>query len=192
MARPQLGWGFCTPSAALAAAFESSDKRKLGTIMERGTTTPDGDFIDNSNFNERYNMKAYEPNSVNKSCGYGRDQNIRVLRFGEVLLLNAEAANELGQTAKALAAVNRVRACAGLAALSNSLSQEQLRQAIWQEHRVELTLEYGDRYFDLVRQGRAATVLKSRGFVVGKNEVFPIPLSQIQLSGGKLTQNPGY
>ncbi|OUJ74106.1 RagB/SusD family nutrient uptake outer membrane protein [Hymenobacter crusticola] len=192
MARPQLGWGFCTPSADLAAAFEPGDKRKLGTIMERGTTTPDGDSIYTSNSNERYNMKAYVPNSVDKSCGYGRDQNIRVLRFGEVLLLNAEAANELGQTAKALATVNRVRARAGLTALSSSLSQEQLRQAIWQERRVELALEYGDRYFDLVRQGRAATVLKSRGFVAGKSEVFPIPLSQIQLSGGKLTQNPGY
>ncbi len=190
-ARPQFGWGFCTPTADLANAFEAGDLRKQGTILFRGTTTPDGDSISLQNSNERYNMKAYVPNSVTKVCLYGADQNIRILRYAEALLLNAEAANELGQTAKALASVNKVRARAGLAALAG-LSQDALRQAIWQERRVELALEYGDRFFDLVRQGRAATVLKSRGFVAGKNEVFPVPLSQIQLSGGKLTQNPGY
>ena len=137
-------------------------------------------------------MKAYVPNAVTKTCGYGRDQNIRVLRYGEVLLLNAEASNELGQSAKAVGYVNQVRQRAGLAALSTSLAQADVRQAIWKERRVELALEYGDRYFDLVRQGRAATVLKSKGFVANKNELMPIPLSQITLSGGRLTQNPGY
>jgi hypothetical protein len=85
-----------------------------------------------------------------------------------------------------------VRTRAGLGALPGSLSQADLRQAIWKERRVELALEYGDRFFDLVRQGRAATVLASKGFVANKNEVMPLPLNQITLSGGKLTQNPGY
>jgi hypothetical protein len=191
MVRPQFGWGFFNPTSDLANAFEAGDQRRLGTILERGTTTPDGDVIATNSSNPRYNMKAYVPNSAPKTCGYGRDQNIRVFRLGEVLLLNAEAANELGQTAKALAAVNRVRTRAGLAALSG-LSQADLRQAIWKERRVELALEYGDRFFDLVRQGRAATVLASKGFVANKNELMPLPLSQITLSGGKLTQNPGY
>jgi hypothetical protein len=192
MVRPQFGWGFFNPTADLVNAFEPGDQRKLGTILERGTTTPDGDVIDPNASNPRYNMKAYVPNSAPKTCGYGRDQNIRVLRLGEVLLLNAEAANELGQSAKALTALNRVRVRAGLAALPSGLSQDGLRQAIWKERRVELALEYGDRYFDLVRTGRAATVLKAKGFVPNKNELMPIPLSQITLSGGKLTQNPGY
>jgi hypothetical protein len=189
--RPQFGWGFCTPTADLANAFEAGDLRKQGTILFRGTVTPAGDSISLQNSNERYNMKAYVPNAVTKVCLYGADQNIRILRYAEALLLNAEAANELGQTTKALASVNQVRTRAGLTALSG-LSQDAMRQSIWKERRVELALEYGDRFFDLVRQGRAATVLKNRGFVTGKNEVFPIPLSQIQLSGGKLTQNPGY
>jgi hypothetical protein len=191
MVRPQFGWGFFNPTSDLANAFEAGDQRRLGTILERGTTTPDGDVIATNSSNPRYNMKAYVPNSAPKTCGYGRDQNIRVFRLGEVLLLNAEAANELGQTAKALAAVNRVRTRAGLAALSG-LSQADLRQAIWKERRVELALEYGDRFFDLVRQGRATTVLASKGFVANKNELMPLPLNQITLSGGKLTQNPGY
>ncbi|HYO21089.1 MAG TPA: hypothetical protein VER36_01705 [Flavisolibacter sp.] len=51
-----------------------------------------------------------------------------------------------------------------------------------------------DRFFDLVRQGRAGQVLRAHGkpFVDGKHEVFPIPQAQRDLSGGRLSQNPGY
>lgn len=69
---------------------------------------------------------------------------------------------------------------------------------IWQEHRVELALER-DRFFDLVRQeavqpGRIVPIFAAQGktFTKGKNEIFPIPQAQIDLSDGALTQNPGY
>jgi hypothetical protein len=191
--RPQFGWGFFNPTADLEAAYEAGDKRKDATILFRGETTPQGDKIDPAAPNPRYNQKAYVPSSVDRACGYGKDQNVRILRLGEILLINAEAANELGQTAKSLAAVNRVRARAGLAALTTN-DQATLRQAIWKERRVELAMENGDRFFDLVRQGRAGTVLRAQGkqFVDGKNEVFAIPQQQINITGGKLTQNPGY
>jgi hypothetical protein len=48
-----------------------------------------------------------------------------------------------------------------------------------------------DRFFDLVRTKQAATVLSGNGFIPNKNEVFPIPNSQIQLNTN-LTQNNGY
>ena len=70
-----------------------------------------------------------------------------------------------------------------------SVSGQALLDAIWHERRVELGLE-GHRFFDLVRQGRAAEVLE--GFVPGKSELFPIPTAEITLSNGQLTQNPGY
>ena len=65
--------------------------------------------------------------------------------------------------------------------------------AIWEERRHELAFEH-DRYFDLVRQGRAGEVLRALGkpFEDGKHEVFPIPQEQINKSGGLLEQNPGY
>jgi hypothetical protein len=68
-----------------------------------------------------------------------------------------------------------------------------LRNAIWQERHVELALEH-DRFFDIVRQGRAAQIMTAAGknFTAGKNEILPIPGVQIALSGGKLSQNPGY
>ena len=49
-----------------------------------------------------------------------------------------------------------------------------------------------DRFYDLVRQGRAATVLASKGFKAGINEIMPIPQNQLDISGGVLKQNPGY
>ncbi|MEJ7663765.1 MAG: RagB/SusD family nutrient uptake outer membrane protein [Hymenobacter sp.] len=56
-----------------------------------------------------------------------------------------------------------------------------------------------DRFFDLVRQESVqpgtivpALALHGKTFVKGKNEIFPIPQPQIDLSGGVLTQNPGY
>ncbi|PRY09681.1 putative outer membrane starch-binding protein [Pontibacter ummariensis] len=191
--RGQFGWGFVEPTQDLVEAYEEGDERLDATILFRGETTPEGDVISESAPNPRYNQKAYVPSFVTNECGYGRDQNIRILRFAEVLLMHAEAANELGRTEQALETLNMVRVRAGLEPIE-SATQEELRNLIWQERRVELALENGDRFFDLVRQGRAAEVLQALGknFVEGKNEVFPIPQQQINLSGGTLTQNPGY
>ena len=62
-----------------------------------------------------------------------------------------------------------------------------LTDAIWVERNFELSME-GHRFFDLVRTGEAAT--KISGFITGKHEVFPIPQTEIDISG--LTQNSGY
>jgi hypothetical protein len=85
-----------------------------------------------------------------------------------------------------------VRTRAGLAN-TTAADQSALRTAIWNERRVELGMEH-DRFLDLIRQGRAGTVLRAQGksFVDGKNEVFPIPQSEIDASGKKLVQNAGY
>jgi hypothetical protein len=70
-------------------------------------------------------------------------------------------------------------------------SGQPLLEAIWHERRVELAMEQ-QRFFDLVRQGRAAEVLQGVGkdFVSGKHELYPIPQDEIDLSG--LDQNNGY
>jgi hypothetical protein len=76
-----------------------------------------------------------------------------------------------------------------------------MRDQIWKERRVELVHEW-DRFFDIVRQGRAATLMRTysnlrsnrRGayFREGINEIFPIPQTEIDVSNGVVTQNPGY
>jgi len=59
------------------------------------------------------------------------------------------------------------------------------------ERRRELALE-GHRFWDLVRTGKAPSVLGPLGFIEGKHELFPIPQSEIDVSQGALTQNPNW
>lgn len=190
------GWGFNVPTQDLVNEFEPNDPRKDATIIFRGETTPEGDAIPPTGDNPMYNQKSYVPFSMYVECNEGSEQNIRVIRFADVLLMNAEAANELGQTAAALTSLNKVRARArggNNAILPDVTTTDQatLRNAIWHERRVELAMEF-DRYFDVIRQGRAAQVFGPKGFKAGKNEVWPIPQNEIDLSAGLLTQNPGY
>jgi starch-binding outer membrane protein, SusD/RagB family len=190
------GWGFCTPTQDLINAYEPGDLRKAATIITVNLSSPtgygdtlwDGYVIPVGTQSATYNYKAYHSEKL-ESFYTNRDReikNVHLLRYAEVLLMNAEAATQLG--GDALTPLNMVRARAGLPALASAN-----QNAVWQERRVELAMEH-DRFFDIVRQGRAAAVMQANGknFKAGVNELLPIPGTQIALSGGKLTQNPGY
>jgi hypothetical protein len=108
----------------------------------------------------------------------------------------AEALNENGKPTEALTYLNMVRARArqgnpNILPDITITDQSQLRDIIFNERRHELGLE-GFRFWDLVRTGRAPAILGPLGFVTGKNEVLPIPQSEIDLSQGTLVQNPNY
>ena len=191
------GWGFNVPTADLAASYEPNDPRRDATIIFRGETTPEGDAIPPTGDNPMYNQKSYVPFGLYVACNEGSEQNIRVIRYADVLLMNAEANNELGNNGAALTSLNAVRTRArGANPLTvlppvTTTDQAQLRDAIWRERRSELAMEF-DRFFDVIRQGRGATVFGPKGFVAGKNELMPIPQNEIDISAGTLTQNPGY
>ena len=114
------------------------------------------------------------------------------MRFADVLLMQAEASNELNNPGIAISNINTLRKRAGLGDI-NAVGGQALREAIWNERRYELALEH-DRFFDIVRQGRADIVMRAAGknFIKGKHELLPIPALQIELSGGRLSQNPMY
>ena len=190
--RGQFGWGFNTPSKSLEDAYEPGDLRESATIIFPGDTMWDGTVIISNPPNPRYNKKAYISRTQETFDGNDWESNkhVRILRYAEALLIHAEAANELGKTSEALQYLNQVRHRAGLADVTIT-DQAALRLKIWHERRVELGME-GDRFFDLVRQGRAAQVLGPLGFHSPKNDLFPIPQAQIDISGGTLKQNPGY
>jgi len=106
------------------------------------------------------------------------------IRLADTYLMEAEALVNAGtNTARAQALMDAVRARVGLASVPVTLTN------LKAERRLELATE-GHRWYDLVRWGDAPTALASKGFTAGKNEVFPIPLSE--LSNTKLVQNPGY
>lgn len=192
-----MGWGFNSPSAALAAAYETGDPRREATILFKGETTPQGDLIPQTVPNDRYNQKSYVPFSTRVSgFNEGAQQNFRVLRFADILLMNAEAANELGNSTQALSSLNRVRRRArgtnpNVLPDVTTTDQAALRNAIYRERQVELAME-NDRYFDVIRQGRGLEVFGPKGWKANKNEVWPIPATEIDQSGGLLVQNPGY
>jgi len=161
------GWGFNVPSADLAASYETGDPRRDATIIFRGETTPEGDAIPADGDNPMYNQKSYVPFSLYVSgFNEGCQQNKIVLRYADVLLMNAEANNESGNTAAALIPLEQVRARArggNNAILPKIVSTDQatVRAAIYKERRSELAMEF-DRYFDVIRQGRGAEVFGSR------------------------------
>jgi len=188
------GWGFCVPSDSLIHFFKvrGDSVRAAATFLYRGTKTPEGDSIKMACTNPVYNGKVYTPSIYNNWSfnGYGFDYNVRILRYSDILLMFAEAklqgattGNTSGYTA--LTAINEVRTRVKLAPLATVTLQD-----VWDERCAELALEE-DRFFDLVRTGQAATLLAKKGYVDGKNNVFPIPSTQLALNHN-LTQNPGY
>lgn len=197
-----LGFGLNNPTSDLANAYEVGDPRRNATIIFINPTTPgnstgtvlwDGFRIPSQDSveNQRYNYKAYHSATAESpQLSNNKDtkpKNIRLMRYAEVLLIYAEAAAMIGNTAEATAKLNMVRTRAKLAPSTGTQAN------VWRERRTELGMEQ-DRFLDLVRQGRAGTVLRAHGkaFVDGKHEVFPIPQAQRDLSNGRLTQNPGY
>jgi hypothetical protein len=183
------GWGFNTPSQSLVNAYEAGDVRKDATIIFAGTTLYDGRVVPLTVENPRYNYKAY---SSAYTDAWETDVNIKYLRYAEVLLIKAEAMNELTQTAAAIPILNQIRNRAGLAN-TTATTQTEVRTAIWKERRVELAMEF-DRFFDLVRTGQAVSAFAADGktFIVGKNEVFPLPQKFISEANGLSAQNPNY
>jgi hypothetical protein len=188
------GWGFCTPSTNLISFFTArhDSVRALTTFLYRGTKTPEGDSIKMACSNPVYNGKVYTPSASNlwSYNGYGFDQDVHIIRYSDVLLMFAEAkvqGSVLGNSSgfTALSAVNKVRARVKLPLLNSVALQD-----VWDERRAELALEE-DRFFDLIRTGQAVSALSGLGFKAPKNNVFPIPLAQMQLNT-TLTQNPSY
>jgi hypothetical protein len=128
--------------------------------------------------------------------------NYRLIRYADILLLQAEALNELGQTSAAVPLVNQVRARVGLAPVSaaNSSSQAALRLYMRNERGRELACE-NQRWYDILRWGllddqAGLNYLIARdpdftNFVLGKSKLLPIPQTDIDIDH-TIKQNPGY
>lgn len=128
----------------------------------------------------------------------GNDQIL--LRYADVLLMYAEALNEIQYDASegslALKYLNAVRQRAGISNLTVKQLpiQEKFRKGILVERQREFPYE-GQRWFDLVRMGFAKSVMAENGVEIKDYQLlFPIPQQEIEKVGDKsiLWQNPGY
>lgn len=185
------GGGNNTPSDDLVNDYEPGDLRKAATIATSyvnasGATIP-GNFV----------KKYFDVPAINNDNG----NNIPVVRYADVILMYAECLNEAAYVAggDAFIYLNKVRKRAGIDTLTAAQvpSQDAFRLRMEHERRVEFAFE-NLRWYDLVRTGRAMTVLNGKAAqinlvnpVTQQNQVFPIPQSQIDINKTKITQNDG-
>ncbi len=164
----------------------------------------------------KFNENDAVLDEINNGSGYVQWKNggkdMIVIRYADILLLYAEALNENGKTSEAHQYVNMVRARSNMNDLEitagRELSQADFREQIKHERLVELCGEY-IRWFDLKRWGEygpkvaedftvpATGAVIARhpifaNFRVGKDELFPIPLYELDLNPNLLPQNPGW
>lgn len=213
-----LGWGWNTPTQKLESAFPDTDPRKRQTILYSGEndggeaqggfgadipayTNPDGQ----GGLAQKYwSKKLYTGNdpAMRQFTGYVNNNggaywiNHRIIRYADVILMLAEAANEMGDgpTAEANLELIRNRASGMLGAgrtivpKVTFVDQAQMRKAIKDERHWELAME-GYRFYDLVRWDDAVTELGPLGYT-NRARYYPIPQKAIDLTGGVLEQNP--
>ncbi len=197
-----LGWGWNTPTDKLVTDWSDDDPRKKSTILYSGEV--DGLYgkvvpAYPSPLPRKYwNKKVYPEPSIQTTTGSRQAGwvNQRVIRYADVLLMAAEAANELGGADNNKFAEDRLEQVRARARGGNNailpkiayVDKAQMRGAIQNERRFELALE-GERFYDLVRWGLAESVLGPQGYQ-NKHRFYPIPQQAIDNSGGKLIQNP--
>lgn len=178
------------PNQSILDAFSMNpnDKRK-DTSAATGLKGPNGEFIPIS----ATGVSALTLKYMARLVGSASDSKVnwKVVRYGDVLLMYAEALNENGKTIQALTYLNMIRTRAGVPVYTG-LTQADTREKIYLERRLELYME-GQRWFDLVRTGRALSVMAPYG-MKDYMTVFPIPQAQIDIVNDPsiLPQNKGY
>jgi len=188
-----LDWKkFNIPSNDLLAAFdaENDTKRKNASVIFEDVS---GKWSD-----PHYPQNKYPFINKWRNFQEGSNQNYIFIRLADILLLKAEALNELGDQPGAAALVNQIRTRVNLGP-TPAITQAELRLAIEKERRLELAFE-GHRWFDLKRTGRAIEVINqvkgADGQLIGYNLsanrlVWPVPQAELD-KNIRLQQNAGY
>lgn len=228
--RDVWGWGFNNPSQLLVDAFEEGDPRLAVTVYKDGDiVVGESQRIDASQNDTGYlNRKAFLEPAFRSSESKDSPKNIMMFRYADIILMKAEAAYHLSNEDEARDLVNSIRERARqstrpkgstaegatdyvpyddlsgvLPDIAESVTGQELLEAIWHERRVELAMEKV-RFYDLVRTGRYLDAMEQKyGAEVRANAqrhsiqgftnpipVFPIPLNEAQDWG--ITQNPEY
>lgn len=187
-------WFNVYPSDDLLDEYEDGDPRFGDTFYTVGDTYAGGEITEIP-LNRRAGWKKYQNYYKQENENMQSGINHSIIRYADVLLMMAEAANstEVNDQNAAIGYINEVRDRAGVPLLDMGMSQAQVFDAIVHERKVELAGEQV-RFPDLVRWGMAAEVLVDKGFQAGVHEVFPIPENEIgnndKISSGD--QNPGH
>lgn len=188
------GWN--QPTDDLVKAFSPEDLRKDASIGFWVGKDWDGE-VRTIPYCNKYKSPVSAPDD---RCS----DNLPILRYSDILLMYAEALNELGQGGTAVNYLNLVRTRAGLQPL-NTVDKASLSASIAKERQLEFCFE-NQRYYDLKRTGKAIEVLSAHGArekaakaymmyqdaynITQEKLLCPIPAEQISVN--KLEQNPGW
>lgn len=175
------------PEMDIYEAYEEGDLRRDASMsLGYYDSRKNGEWVE-SRYICKYKDVPYQSGDASN--------NYPVIRYGDVILMYAEALNQNGKTAQACNYLNMTRrrgfgyqtTVASPVDLSTT-SKDEFLLMVEQERRVELAFE-NHRWFDLIRTGRAVEVMKSKGFHLNEtNLICPIPQKQIDLNKN-LTQN---
>jgi len=185
----QAGWGFNVVTMELVNVMKNDPRYPYTIVNMDSLRTAGVCSYQNSYQNTGYFVQKFAPLTKWRSTGGGNAElnypnSVMEIRLADTYLLEAEALiRGSGDATKAFNYLNAVRARVGLSSVPATLDN------IYNERRLELATE-GHRWFDLVRTGKAATVLAYKGFKPNKHEVLPIPLNE--LTNTKLVQNKEY
>lgn len=172
--------------------FEDGDPRLQFSIFREGDTFAPDISSDLATFSTSWSATGYAVKKGMVPILYtnGGGGNTPLIRYADVLLMYAEAANELDLRQEARDAINEVRQrpSVNLPDITVDTYQE-IFDAIVQERRAEFVFE-AHRFNDLRRWGLAENVLDSRGYE-SRHRYFPIPQLEIDINEN-LTQNPGW
>jgi len=204
------GWGFYEPSLKyIKFMLDRNEQVRLETSVlftDRGitelksdpnyatipdwisNTTPSGDIINDFARELFASGKHYLPSDqlTPGRTNYGTNKNLTCIRYAEILLMHAEALTQgaSGTGMSADQAVNEVRLRAGLLPLSGVTNSQ-----VMDEKFAELALEWGTRYFDMVRLGENGE-LSYEGRNFSDDKIFlPYPQNQIDLLPGLTNEN---
>lgn len=187
---------FVTPSQDLVKAFDSEQdviRKNASILFENVTWTDEYWAIGGGSVPFAYKWKS--------ANGWASTNRQYLLRLGDIILLKAEALNELGRTGDAATELNAIRRRVNLP-VTSAATKAAMQLAIEKERRLELAQE-GQRWDDLRRYGRAETVMNNlqetdlrtnqrvNYNMTKEKELLPIP--QLERDRNKqLDQNPGY
>jgi len=190
------GYAWFIPTDYMFNLYEAADTRKPVTFRTQFFNSQ-GQLITTASNAEHLkpHVRKFEDPSASPSSAVGK--NTYVLRYADVILMFAEALNEQGKIGEARTELNHIRSRAK-ATQSVAITQVQLRDEILTERMKELSFE-GWRWYDLKRTGRLVALAgqhnpRAAGKVKESNNLFPIPLSEINNNDGinPEDQNPGY
>lgn len=183
------GWGFCPVTPSAFDAFEEGDERRSATINDWRSTDYTPRYQDTGFWLRKYAARSgyNEGQIADAQLNYGND--LRIYRYSETLLNAAELVALGAGAGDAQAWLNEVRSRAGVAPITPTVDN------IIQERRIEFMGE-GKRYWDLIRSGKASSVLVPNEYRTvnwsPNKRYLPIPQSEINSSDGKLEQYNEY